>query len=65
MSIVFVHGVYMTLFVLLSTITWMELYGPAHGRSVMKSIVTVCHGPSGISFSVRETRVGCMMFFVF
>ena len=55
----------MTLFVLLSTITWMELYGPAHGRSVMKSIVTVCHGPSGISFSVRETRVGCMMFFVF
>ena len=31
----------------------------------MKSIVTICHGPSGILFGVRGTYIGYVIFFVF
>ena len=64
-SMVFVYGVYTTPFVLLSTVMCIELYGLTWGRSVIKSIVTICHGPSSTSFGMRGTHVGCVMFFVF
>ena len=54
----------MTSFVLLSTVTYIESYGLTCGKSVIKSIVTVCHGPSGTLFGVRGTCIGCVMFFV-
>ena len=63
-SMVLVHGVSMIVLVHLSVHTRIASYLFEGGRSVMKSMVIVSNGRSGISVGCRGSQVGCVIFLV-
>ena len=63
-SIVFRHGMIIAVLVNLSITTWSESNPLDLGRSVMKSIVIVLNGLSGISIGWSGTIVGYVLFLV-
>ena len=63
-SIVFRHSVIIAVLVNLSITTWSESNPLDLGRSVIKSMVIVPNGLSGISIGWSGTIVGCVLFLV-
>ena len=63
-SIVFMHGVITAVLVNRSVTTWSESYPFDSGKFVIKSMVIVPKGRSGISVGCKGTMVGCVLFLV-